>query len=188
MAVLPSPDAELVIQFANTRDLRTFAPPGGGPRSGEVDTIATPEGLEHWLADQALLPDGVVADRSDVTRLAGFRRVLRAALQRQDDLEPAPAAEVVRVPLNVVLTATDEPRLVPEGTGTDAVVGEIFAAAARTAFTGEWWRIRVCAAPDCRWVYYDGSKPGRGRYCAPDSCGNRVKSREYRRRKAAHHG
>jgi len=43
-------------------------------------------------------------------------------------------------------------------------------------------RLRICAADDCRRVFYDGSKNGRGRWCSTASCGNRMKTRAYRER------
>jgi predicted RNA-binding Zn ribbon-like protein len=88
------------------------------------------------------------------------------------------------VSLQVELDPREGPRLTtPEG-GVDHAIGQLCAAALRTALTGEWWRLRACAADDCRWVFYDQSRPGRGRYCSPNSCGNRVKTRAYRQRKA----
>jgi len=46
----------------------------------------------------------------------------------------------------------------------------------------------MCAHGDCRWVFYDGSRNGRGRWCTMDVCGNRAKTRAYRQRHAVHHG
>ena len=48
---------------------------------------------------------------------------------------------------------------------------------------GTWSRLKVCAADDCRWIFYDRTKPGRGRWCEPELCGNRVKTRAYRERR-----
>ncbi|MFD9698271.1 CGNR zinc finger domain-containing protein [Lentzea sp. NPDC059081] len=41
----------------------------------------------------------------------------------------------------------------------------------------------MCAAPDCRWAFYDVSRNGRGRWCAMEICGNRQKTRAYRERR-----
>ncbi|WP_425288558.1 CGNR zinc finger domain-containing protein [Streptomyces melanosporofaciens] len=34
--------------------------------------------------------------------------------------------------------------------------------------------------PDCQWVHYDNSRPGRARWCSPQLCGNRTKTQAYR--------
>jgi len=182
VAVEASPDAVLVQDFANTRDLRTFIPRGHPHRDGTGDDLASPTALARWLVDRGLLPKGSRVSKADHARVIELRRVLRSALEPSDDGGALPSP--YRAPLHVELDATEGPRLTHAAEGVDQALGHICAAALRTAFTGEWWRLRVCAADDCHWVFFDQSKPGRGRYCAPDTCGNRVKTRAYRQRKA----
>jgi predicted RNA-binding Zn ribbon-like protein len=43
-------------------------------------------------------------------------------------------------------------------------------------------RLRTCANPDCRWVFYDGTKSGTRRWCTMAVCGNRAKLRRFRQR------
>jgi predicted RNA-binding Zn ribbon-like protein len=43
-------------------------------------------------------------------------------------------------------------------------------------------RLRACANPDCRWVFYDGTRNGTRRWCTMAVCGNRAKLRRYRQR------
>ena len=43
-------------------------------------------------------------------------------------------------------------------------------------------RIRVCANERCRWVFYDGSRSGRRRWCDMTTCGNRAKAARHRAR------
>ncbi|MGP3944789.1 CGNR zinc finger domain-containing protein [Streptomyces sp. 6N106] len=38
--------------------------------------------------------------------------------------------------------------------------------------------------PDCQWVHYDNSRPGRARWCSPQLRGNRTKTQAYRRRRS----
>jgi predicted RNA-binding Zn ribbon-like protein len=45
-------------------------------------------------------------------------------------------------------------------------------------------RVRPCADPTCRALFYDGSRPGARRWCSMDVCGNRAK----KGRQAAHGG
>jgi len=53
------------------------------------------------------------------------------------------------------------------------------------AAAGVWPRLKMCGHVDCRWVFYDGSRNGRGRWCAMAACGNRAKTSAYRQRHAA---
>jgi predicted RNA-binding Zn ribbon-like protein len=45
-------------------------------------------------------------------------------------------------------------------------------------------RVRECAAPDCALLFVDKSRPGRRQWCSMEGCGNRRKTRAYRRRSA----
>jgi predicted RNA-binding Zn ribbon-like protein len=44
-------------------------------------------------------------------------------------------------------------------------------------------RTRVCDGPRCGWLFIDGSKAGRRRWCDMATCGNAAKSRRYQDRK-----
>jgi predicted RNA-binding Zn ribbon-like protein len=48
---------------------------------------------------------------------------------------------------------------------------------------GHWDRLRMCAAEDCGWIFFDASRNGRGRWCATRVCGNRLRTRNYRARR-----
>jgi CGNR zinc finger/Putative stress-induced transcription regulator len=187
MSIEATADAELVQDFANTRDRRAFVPRGHPHRDGTKDDLATPLGLRDWLAGRGLLPeDAEISDR-DHDRVLQLRTALRTALngnrQAGEEIDSDPFA----VPLRVELDPDEGPRLRTAEAGVDQAIGQLSAAALRIAVTGEWRRLRACAADDCQWIFYDQSRPGRGRYCSPYSCGNRVKTRAYRQRKAESH-
>jgi predicted RNA-binding Zn ribbon-like protein len=63
--------------------------------------------------------------------------------------------------------------------GLGAVLTELQCA----AVTGRLDRLKMCASEECRWVFYDRSKPGTGRWCASALCGNRQKTRAYQLRR-----
>lgn len=44
-------------------------------------------------------------------------------------------------------------------------------------------RIRECAAEDCALLFVDSSRPGRRRWCAGETCGNRTRTKAYRQRR-----
>jgi predicted RNA-binding Zn ribbon-like protein len=55
-------------------------------------------------------------------------------------------------------------------------------AAARLLASDESRRVRVCAGPDCGWVYVDRSRNGLRRWCQMATCGTAAKSRRRRQR------
>ena len=187
MSIEASADAELVRNFANTRDRRVFVPRGHPHRDGTKDDVATPHALRDWLAERDLLPDDADLTDRDHSRLIRVRTALREALDGNrypgKDTQPHPFAMSLRVELD----PDDGPRLGVSEQGVDFAIGQLCAAALRLSLTGEWQRLRACAADDCQWIFYDQSRPGRGRYCSPYSCGNRVKTRAYRQRKSQDH-
>jgi predicted RNA-binding Zn ribbon-like protein len=45
-----------------------------------------------------------------------------------------------------------------------------------------WRRVKLCANPDCRWIFYDATKSKTRSWCAP-VCGNLIKVRRFRERR-----
>ena len=43
-------------------------------------------------------------------------------------------------------------------------------------------RLKVCAAPDCGWMFLDTSKSGRRRWCDMGTCGNKAKATRFQLR------
>jgi CGNR zinc finger/Putative stress-induced transcription regulator len=181
MPVQPSSDAMLLHALVNTLDRRTFMRRGQPNRTAPQESLGTPQALRGWLEQHNLLLPHAQLDEADLSRVLDLRTALRAAFDRQQLVESSPVEYTAQLRLSIGAAAG--PHLRPTGPGIEQAIGEICTAALRIALTGEWGRLRVCAATDCHWVFYDRSKPGRGRYCAPDTCGNRAKTRDYRRRK-----
>jgi predicted RNA-binding Zn ribbon-like protein len=63
-------------------------------------------------------------------------------------------------------------------TGLSIVVAELYAGSIR----GTLDRLKMCAAEECRRVFFDRSKPATRRWCMSTLCGNRTKTRTYRER------
>ena len=66
-------------------------------------------------------------------------------------------------------------------------LGNVLAELYRLAETGKLDHLKLCNSDECRWMFYDHSKPANRRWCSSALCGNRQKTRDYRsrRRKAA---
>jgi predicted RNA-binding Zn ribbon-like protein len=43
-------------------------------------------------------------------------------------------------------------------------------------------RLKMCSSGECQGVFFDRSKPGNRRWCSSAGCGNRQKTRDYRKR------
>lgn len=165
----------LLHHFANTLDLRGFV--AHGRRLAAHDTLGTPADLGRWLREHDLLGPGDVAGDAHLARAHALRAALRAALRQDGD-----AGEVLLdFPLAVKLTAGGAEPVVSGDPVTTALARIVVAAVTATA-DGTWQRLKMCPAPDCQWVFYDRSRPGRARWCSPRLCGNRMKTQAYRRR------
>jgi predicted RNA-binding Zn ribbon-like protein len=74
---------------------------------------------------------------------------------------------------------------VPVRRDWDRVVAELVRSAVDLVTRFEPRRIKVCANPDCSWLFYDGSLNRSRRWCQAGVCGNLVKVREHRARRHA---
>ncbi len=74
--------------------------------------------------------------------------------------------------------------LTPLAEGLELVNGAVVASFAAMLAEGEPQRIKICANPDCGWVMYDESRNRSRRWCDKTECGNLIKVRRHRRRKA----
>jgi predicted RNA-binding Zn ribbon-like protein len=169
----------VVERFLNTVDLRTFE----GARRGAHGTEEIPDAraLTRWLVGEHLMHRGEEASAADVRLAHALRSELRAAVETRGAGRPSSPA-VGKLPLHVDFDNAGRPALVPaeRDRAGRAALALIVSRAVVAAARGEWERLRVCAAEDCRWVFYDRSKPGTGRWCSMRVCGNRLKTRAYR--------
>ena len=62
--------------------------------------------------------------------------------------------------------------------GLSVIVAELY----NGSINGTLDRLKMCAAEECRRVFFDRSKPATRRWCMSELCGNRMKTRAYRER------
>lgn len=68
----------------------------------------------------------------------------------------------------------------------DLVLWKVARAAEKLLTSADAAKLRVCAGPDCGWLYLDRSRNGLRRWCEMQTCGTRAKSlRRAARRRAA---
>jgi predicted RNA-binding Zn ribbon-like protein len=165
-----------------------------------TDIFAHADEARAWLADAGLrVPDRDRPDRpdpgfaEDLQLAREVRESIRALIGHDSGDEPlAPAA---LAPLEQVLSRA-QPRLdvaadgrarlgpaLPAHALTDGLLALLLIIRDAQA-DGSWDRLKLCGNPDCRWAFYDRSHSRQGAWCDMASCGNRVKNRNLRARRA----
>lgn len=141
---------------------------------GEVDLLATDEGLAQWLAERSLPRAG------SPSQVRAALRAARGALSRAFEREEGAEDE-----LNVVLSRALIVRRIESGRACE-----------QKMFPDEAWRpawlavddylrlrasgeesIRRCGGVGCILYFFDPG--GRRRWCSMDRCGNRAKARKH---------
>jgi predicted RNA-binding Zn ribbon-like protein len=179
----------LVQAFVDTRD-----------QDLGTDMLAHPDEARAWLAAAGLRvpgpqspdrPDPGLAEDLQLAREA--RESIRALIGRNTGDEPLTPDDLA--PLEKVLGQA-QPRLgvaadgqvrlwpsLPARTLADGLLGLLLIIRDAQA-DGSWDRLKLCGNPDCRWAFYDRSHSRRGAWCDMATCGNRLKNRNLRARRA----
>ena len=176
----PAPGALRVVQlFVNTFNQEL---PGDG--------IGTVEDLVGFCAEHGLATDGA-ASAGDVQRAIELREALRLLLMANNGHPPDRAAAAVvehaarAAQLAVRIDYDGTAALAPQAPGVDGALGGIVAIAYAAMADGSWRRLKACRRDHCQWAFYDHSRNRSGAWCAMAICGNRTKTRGYRRRQAS---
>jgi predicted RNA-binding Zn ribbon-like protein len=186
-ALIPAPDADLCLAFADTCYWRGTATP--------TDELGEPEDLLRWAEKAARLPTALVKrfDHSAavLTEAIGLRETIHrcfaatAAGHEPDESDLAA--------LNAALASAPARRQVrPGGWEVEApepsvglLLAPVLWSAADLLVGRQLPRVRQCANPACGWLFLDDSKSGNRRWCSMSACGNRAKAhRHYQRQKA----
>jgi predicted RNA-binding Zn ribbon-like protein len=132
--------------------------------------------------------DAFVGDGVDVARVRVFRELLRAlcmahaGLVVEADVNRIFTDQLAAAPIVLELRPDGGAELVPASglAPTELLFAQVAAAVAASG--KDWLRLKACASEECRWLYYDRSPAGRGRWCSMAVCGSRAKMRAYRAR------
>lgn len=143
--------------------------------------------LSRWLAYVLALDVEVGATARDLRSARELRAALWDLARQRVAGQPLDPDAVA-----VMNAAAARPPLVPALHGEAAgLVSPVTAAQALSALARDaidllsgplGYRICTCASPDCELLFVDASRPGRRRWCSMERCGNRAKTRSYRRR------
>jgi predicted RNA-binding Zn ribbon-like protein len=142
-----------------------------------VDLHNEVEWLSEWLSSRGLDPE---RERERATRLREALRVLVLA-NNGEPLDEAAVQHVNEAAARISLRLDDDgqPRLTSDGDALDEVVAVMLGA----MLDGSWRRLKACR--NCYWSFYDYSPNRSATWCSMQLCGNRTKTRAYRRRRKA---
>jgi predicted RNA-binding Zn ribbon-like protein len=184
--VIPAPDADLCLAFANTRYWRGTATP--------ADELNGLDDLLRWTEKAERLPPAMVQRFAAHTAIFQDAIALRETIHRCFAATASggahPAAELAA--LNAVLEQAPARRRVQAGGWDVGMPGPSAAAllapalwsAADLLVGAQLGRVRQCANPQCGWLFLDNSKSANRRWCSMSACGNRAKAhRHYQRQK-----
>jgi predicted RNA-binding Zn ribbon-like protein len=180
----------LFVDFVNTLHWYEGAP---------VELIGDETALAGWLAAHALpVPAALVGTVPALQSLRAHARAITEALAT--DRSPAPAdlerlkQALARPTGRLVLAAAGDagdagdagrPQLAFAFDDDRAAPAfQIALSLATFLQSGERHRLRLCANPGCGFAFLDTSTNGTRRWCYMRFCGNRLKARAFRRRRA----
>lgn len=172
--------------FANSLDVRHFV--HHGVQHMQSDELTSPRELDAWMAARGLSWTGAKVTPAMFETALQLRASVRSYLEC-DPVERRRNKEAVRslnkaMSLFPLLAEARSDRMVLRAARDDAlaglssVVAELYDGSSR----GTLDRLKMCAAEECRRVFFDRSKPATRRWCMSTLCGNRIKTRNYRER------
>jgi predicted RNA-binding Zn ribbon-like protein len=147
-----------------------------------VNTVDHEHGRE-WIGTPAELADFLGCDEAeaDVERAHELREALRMLLRANNGapLDAGALGAVNRAAAGLRLSLDDGGQVV---FGADDPLANVVAVAFGAMLEDTWPRLKACR--NCKWAFYDYSKNRAANWCSMQLCGNRLKTRAYRSRRA----
>jgi predicted RNA-binding Zn ribbon-like protein len=141
------------------------------------------ENHREWIGTAAELAEFLGCDEAevDVERAHELREALRMLLRANNgaSLDAGALGVVNRAAAAVRLSLDDGGRLT---VGAEDPLARVVAVAFEAMLDGTWGRLKACR--NCKWAFYDYSKNRAASWCSMQLCGNRLKTRAYRSRRA----
>lgn len=125
-----------------------------------TDVLDDPVAFAGWASEHSVQ----VGDRVEAKRV---RDALRAFLDGESPSLPK---------LELETSCSEQGIAIKARTAAEAAV----ASSVVLSIQGSMARVKLCAADDCRWAFYDRSKNGSRTWCSMGLCGNRQKARTFR--------
>jgi predicted RNA-binding Zn ribbon-like protein len=155
------------------------------------DDLDSPDRVAHWFAARGLLAPRHPVTAEEFLRARRLRTIVRELAHANTG--GGLAGRDVRVTVDEVLGAVPLAAFIADdggvgvrgaGTGVDRALGSLVAIVVASSHDGTWQRLKACDKESCRWVFFDHSRNRSSSWCSMSICGNRTKTRVYRRRRA----
>jgi predicted RNA-binding Zn ribbon-like protein len=180
--VEPAPGRLALLQ----RFLNTVAP------ELNQEMLHSPQRLRDVLTALGLMSAAARVSADDLRQALELREAFRALALANNGAGAAPEAEYLVEQAAAgalgIHFFDGVPRLVSDESGVAGALATLAAVVAEAAALGTWPRLKACPAEACGWIFYDRSRNRSGRWCDSTVCGNRAKTRAYRRRRRAQLG
>jgi predicted RNA-binding Zn ribbon-like protein len=176
----------LCIDFLNS-DWRDW----NGSGRGRQNRLDNPEWLEAFL-EKWQLEAPLPLEEPIRTQLMELRDRMRLMVEEVEKGKEIAAEELAELNRVMALAPSSPFLVVAEGayvlrqrssvSGWDLIMARIAASFADLLASHDLRRIKICANPDCQWIYYDQSRNRVRRWCDEKACGNLMKVRRFRER------
>ena len=171
--------------FANSLDVRHFT--HHGVQHVQGDELGGPRELGVWMSQRGLLFTSAKITPAMFETALQLRTSVRSYLQcdpveRRNNAAARSLNQAMGLFPLVAEARSD--RMALRGARDDALAGLslVVAELYDGSVKGILDRLKMCAAEECRRVFFDRSKPATRRWCMSTLCGNRIKTRTYRER------
>ncbi len=171
--------------FANSLDVRHFT--HHGVQHVQGDELGSPRELSAWMSRRGLLFTSAKITPAMFETALQLRTSVRSYLQcdpveRRNNAAARSLNQAMGLFPLVAEARSD--RMALRGARDDALAGLslVVAELYDGSVKGILDRLKMCAAEECRRVFFDRSKPATRRWCMSTLCGNRIKTRTYRER------
>jgi predicted RNA-binding Zn ribbon-like protein len=175
----------LLYDFVNTLDRRRYVEQGVAHTGG--DEFATSGQMEAWMRRRRLLRPAKRIDGHDYRRALDLRDALRSFLglspeDRRQDSDAARRLTIASRNFPLTLVVADDGSVALQAAPGSSALGSVLAEVYGLAKTDRLARLKTCASEECCWIFFDRSKPANRHWCSSNLCGNRQKTRTYRRK------
>src|SRR4051812_31653091 len=173
--------------FANSLDVRHFT--HRGVPHQQHDELSGAKELGAWLSQRGLSSPGARITSAQFGTALQLRSAVRCYLQcdpaqRRGNKDAVRALNQAIGQFPLLAKMRNGRGMVLQSGRDDALAGLSIMVAELYdgSMTGALDRLKMCAAEECRRVFFDRSKPATRRWCMSTLCGNRTKTRTYRER------
>jgi predicted RNA-binding Zn ribbon-like protein len=144
------------------------------------DEIGDAADLDRWRVQHGLAGDVTPETYGRAMRL---REALRSLIGGDATAYALVNEEITRCGLRPEVTPAGVRFPAGAAGPGDPMLGAILSGVLVAMTDGTWARMRVCAADDCEYAFYDHTRNRSGRWCDVAGCGANARMRAYRRRK-----